>query len=494
MKEITKITFHLKKIRIQTFLKVVALIVIGATFFKSIIDIDRSSDTWWYHLPWAARIWNIIPSKSYIFEDVIENRFDGFPLLGEFLQGLFWSISQHVQAANLVSFLSLVLYLYFLKVYFQIPLYLSALALLAIPLVQIHATSCYVDLPGNICVSLLIMMTYLLYTQKDFYTKRNLFVIFLSAACAANIKPQLIPLVFLILCFIVFKIISLRFRQIQERKRQYKWLLNVGLIICLADLLIFATPIKNIVFYGNPFYPLRIEVAGIVLNHKEQPYKQDFPDEASRPQRWVYSILEIKKANNQYYRWSIDQWSSEPSLNRMGGFFGAYVVFNLFLFGYICYRDRCRETSVAFILVTIMSAVASLMPQSHELRYYMYWMISLVSLNLYLVSRLEQSTEKRKFINNNNMGIVCLLAVTLVLSATRAVYVRPKFYTLEKYIQSNVKMEILKKIDEDDEVCIVNNRTHPFLYTSYFHPQFNYSYSVKAAGSVSECGSRKVIN
>ena len=266
-----------------TLLELFALFVVISLFLKAIIDVDKNYDTWAYHLPFAARIWRIIPPELYLFEKFTHGPlFDGFPLLGEFLQGFFWLITQHLQAANLVCFFSLILYIYFLKTYFQIPLYLSAIALVAIPLVLTHSTTCYVDLPGNIGISMLILMTYLLYKQNDFPTKRGLVFIFVAAATASNIKPQLEPLVFLILCFIGFRIIWLRFRHTQAQK---KWLLKAIPIALVASVLIFATPIKNIVLYGNPFYPVRIEVAGIVLNQK-LPLYNEAPNalkEASRP-------------------------------------------------------------------------------------------------------------------------------------------------------------------------------------------------------------------
>jgi hypothetical protein len=468
-------------------LNLAAIIVVISIFIKSVIDVDPSYDSWWYHLPFAARIWGIVPATSYAFQDFLEARYDGFPLLAQFLQGFFWVVFQRVQAANLVSFLSLIIFVYFLKLYFQVPLYLSALALLSVPLIQIHATSCYVDLPANVCLSILILMTYLLYTKRDFLNKRNLFVIFLAAAGNANIKMQLIPVVFLILCLVGFKLI----KQIKARRMQSKSLLTIVPTIVLAAILIFATPIKNIVFYGNPFYPLRIEVMGIVLNHKEA-LPQDSPDylkNASRQERWVYSILEINSAP-----WSIDQGSKNPSQHRMGGFFGAYVVFNLLLFSYICYRVRRRETLVAVILVTIMSLVASLIPQSHELRYYMFWMISLVSLNLYLVSHLERTPENLKWIDTKNLGIICVLFLTLVIFQIRKPSaVKPSFYTLEKHLERHVDFKLVNKISPGEEVCIISITPNDFLYASKFQNQLNYSYSVKASDSESECGARKAI-
>jgi hypothetical protein len=246
--------------------------------------------------------------------------------------------------------------------------------------------------------------------------------------------------------------------------------------------------LKNTVFYGNPFYPVRIEIAGVVFNHKIPLYQQLFPDEASRPQRWLYSILEIRSDN-----WSIGQANGDPLLHRMGGFFGAYVILNLLLLGYIGCREKCRETLGAIWAVITMSTVAAFMPQSHELRYYMYWMISLVSLNLYLVTHLERSRKKLKFINTKTISIVCLLALIIVLKQTRANYVRPIFDTFDKFIQSRVNTEVLQQIKEGDKVCIVGKPSQAFLFASKFHPQLNYSYSVKAAASVSECGTYKKL-
>ncbi|MFB2974805.1 hypothetical protein [Microseira sp. BLCC-F43] len=483
--------FNKKIFNVKTLLNLVAIIVTVSMFLKSVIDVDRSYDSWWYHLPFAARIWGIVPAISYAFQDFVEARYDGFPLLAQFLQGLFWVVFQRVQAANLVSFLSLIIYICFLKYYFKVPLYLSAIALLAVPMIQIHATSCYVDLPANVCLSILILMTYLIYTQRGFLTKRNLFVIFLAATGTANIKMQLIPVVLLILCFVGFKLIWLGFKEIKARRMPSKSLLTIVPAIFLAALLIFATPMKNIVFYGNPFYPLRIEIMGIVLNHKELLY-QDSPDylkNASRPQRWVYSVLEINSAP-----WSIDQGSKNPSQHRMGGFFGAYVIFNILLFSYICYRYRSRETLVAAILVIIMSLVAAFIPQSHELRYYMFWMISLVSLNLYLVCHLERSPKNLKWLDTKNLGIICVLFLTLVIFQIRKPSaVKPSFYTFEKHLERHVDFKLVNKISPAEEVCIISITPNDFLYASKFHPQLNYSYSVKATDSESECGVRKAI-
>ncbi|MBE9167812.1 hypothetical protein IQ238_09870 [Pleurocapsales cyanobacterium LEGE 06147] len=487
-----------KRFGITTLLSLFALVVTTSVFFKAIIDVDLMWDTWVYHLPFAVRIWRIIPPELYLFESVHEHRFDGFTLLAEFLQGFFWFVTGHLQAANLVCFFSLILYIVFLKVYFQVPLYLSAIALLAIPLVLTHSTTCYVDLPGNIGISILILMIYLLYKQNNFPTKWDLGVIFLAAASASNIKLQLEPIVFLILCFIGIRIVWLRWRQTKADKTQ--WLLKTIPIALVASLLIFATPIKNIALYGNPFYPVKFEIAGRVLNHKLGLYSQspDYLKEAPRAQRWLYSILEINSPN-----WTVDQFSLDKSKNRMGGFFGAYVVFNLILFGYITWRDlgsaeprsdRCRETTVAFIVLVTMSAVAANFPQSHELRYFMYWMISLVSLNLCLLSHDNQvSSFSLQLLKPKYSGLAYAFFLAIVLVKIGDVYAKPTSYTLDKHLQAIVQPKVLSKINPNEEVCIVGKQPYTFAYASPFHTQLGYSYSVKASGSADNCEGRRVV-
>lgn len=143
-----------------------------------------------------------------------------------------------------------------------------------------------------------------------------------------------------------------------------------------------------------------------------------------------------------------------------------------------------------------MSAVASIMPQSHELRYYMYWMITLVSLNLYLVSNLDELSKKMKpkWLNYQLFGIICLLILMIVIVATRGITIRPKFYSLTGLIQNNVEANIMEQIKPNDQICIVKKQPYTFLYSSFFHPELNYSYSTKAALSLTECGGMKPLD
>ncbi|MGF1539129.1 MAG: hypothetical protein ACFCU5_01550 [Pleurocapsa sp.] len=497
-----------KNINIETVLKLAAIAVFISIFLKAIIDIDTNYDTWWYHLPFAARIWGIVPPDIYLAEDAIEYRYEGFPLLANFVQGFFWRITGRVQSANLVCFGSLILYLYFLKAYCRIPLYLSAIALLTIPTVITHVTTSFVDLPGNVAVSILVMMTYLLYTRREVPTTKDILIIILAAAAAVNIKPQLQPLTFVILCFTGLRILWLNFRRSPNFK---SWLVKAIPLGLIASLLIFATPVKNIVIHGNPFYPIKIQVAGIVLNHKLSPATYQ---EGSRPQKWFNSVFEI----NTPTWWSTDQWNggNDKFMDRGGGFFGNYVIFNLilllclFLYQQITNKENQanlkRATTTAIIFAIAMSVIPANFPQSHELRYFMFWMICLVSFNLYLIAQYEQNFSKLKWLKSKYVGLVYALFLTIVLTKVGNFYAKPQFFSLQQQIQAGVKPELLQQIQPGDRVCLiaraglVNPKAvpyaamqHTFLYSAYFHPQLDYSYSIKARSTASKCENRKII-
>jgi hypothetical protein len=485
-----------KQNQLTLLLQIIALIIIISMFCKAIIDVDKSWDTWFYHIPFAARLWGIIPEEAHFFYEKLEVRYDGFPLLASFFQGMFWYLSKHIQAANLFDFFSLILICVYLKSYFQVPLYASAIAFLAIPLVQIHATSCYVDLPGAVCFSILTLTTFLLYIKSDKEADnwRNILTILLSAAAAANIKLQLVPLVVFVLFFALIRIVWLRWQAIRAGNAGYSRLLVLIPLIFCSSILIFATPLKNVAFYGNPFYPIRMEIFGHVLNHKVDFYSYAGDAIKDMPQalKWLRSIFEINSAE-----WEIAQWSADPNKSRLGGFFGAYVVFNLLLLGYLVLQKRSRETIGAVATLIIMSVVTANAPQSHELRYYLYWMIILVSLNLFLVTRLERFSQIPKAIKVQHLTLVCLIFFAIVVTKTNFQYIKPNFYTLDKHLQTFVAPAALRLIQPGETVCLVNKSWEyrkTYMYSSYFHPELNYDYSIKSViRNPQECGDLRVI-
>ena len=495
-----------RPLAIETVLAVSAVVLIVAIFLKAVLDVDNNYDPGWYHLPFAGRIWGILPKSMFIGDEKwFEPRFDGFPLLAHFLQGFFWRITGRMQSTNLVSFLSVIGYLFFLRKFFQVPLYLSAIALFSIPLVLTHASTSFVDLLGNIGVSILVMMSYRFYKNQQLPTKIELLMAVMGAAIAVNTKTQLQPLVFVILI-----VTGIRLCWLWRNQVTVKQLIKMLPVALLASVIIFASPIKNTVLYGNPLYPIKVQVAGIVLNHKLSP---EAYEEGNRQLNWLKSVLDI----NTPLTWTPDQWSDDLLRNRRGGFFGAYVVFNcLLLFGFLVREliqnkslpksDRSQSAKFAVLTAIAMSLPPLNFPQSHELRYFMYWMICLVSLNLDLVALPKNRQLLGKWLQPKYMGLVYAIFLTIVLVKTQGFYVKPSLITEDQYINFGVKQQFLSKIQPDDQVCLIskhigkNVKREPivalkyvFAYSSYFHPEKNYDYSIQAALKPESCGDRKII-
>jgi hypothetical protein len=200
----------------------------------------------------------------------------------------------------------------------------------------------------------------------------------------------------------------------------------------------------------------------------------------------------------------------------MGGFFGAYVIFNLLLLLSLSVSEiwrnrklpkaeRSFDAVTALVTVLIMSIVPANFPQSHELRYFMFWMITLVSLNLNLICNSQTPKNIWRWLQPRYMGLVYLIFLTIVLSKIGGVYAKPAFYDLETQITMGVKPELLSQIEPEERVCLISRHRHDplqapvaalqwsFLYSSPFHPELDYSYSIKTAFDPQNCDGLKMI-
>lgn len=470
----------------------------------------------------------MVTPDEYLLEYERELIYQGFPKFANFLQGFFWWIAgiERPQAANLVSLFSLIGYCFFLRSYLKISLALSILGLLAVPLIHIAATACYVDLFCNVFVAILILMTYLLYVRDDFLNWRNFILFSLAGAAAANTKYLMVPPIAIIMVFAVGRVVFLYARRDWQNPKKISVFVS-GLIV--SNLLIFATEFKNIIIYQNPFYPLKLEIFNVVLNYAIEPseYMSLYLKSLFPAQRWLYSLLEIGAFDDRRpWRWTIAMDFiplSEDSFG-MGGYMAVYVVFNVILFFYLC-RQGSRKAKIAFGLFLVMSLITAFLPYSYQLRYYMYWIMVLIALNLYLASkpnglrnlrehkisairygsRLTHPTIgtlfnpiKSSMITPHNIGIVSTCAVIIFCVLTKWNFTLPNHHSLPVYIEYSLDTEVFSEIEDGEEVCLVGFAPRTFLYNSKFNPTRHYSVKAEAALSPDyveeKCGSRRVIS
>ncbi len=346
-------------------------------------------------------------------------------------------------------------------------------ALLAIPLVQIHATACYVDLPANACVTVLVLIAFRHVVERKAPRARVLFGAALLASVAANMKFQLVPVVLAASAVLVFASAK---RDADRRTRM--------LVIAAAIPFVFATPIKNTVQHGNPVWPVELHALGRTLPHTERAYASspDWLEGTPRPLRFASSVLELGLPPiAAHRRWSIDQWTPphEPGY-RMGGFFGAYAFVNIVGIAVAAVRRRSREARCAAAFMISATAIASVLPQSHELRYYMYWMMLLVCLNLVLWSRERPATT----------AIGAVVAFAIVTWSTSATYVWASGDSFASLVAAKTDASQLEGVKPGERVC-VRKEPWSFLYASAFHR--GAAYSVQEAEDDDDCRGARTI-
>jgi hypothetical protein len=455
-------------------LQVASLSLLSLLLLKALFDVDHHADSWWYHLPWAARLAGLMAPDTFLFEPIAAVRFEGFPMLPELLQGFLWRVTGRVESANLVSFASLAAFIVFLRHYFGVAWWLSIPALLAVPLVQAQATSTYVDLFANLAMAAFVMLTFLAYTRNEIINGKFLAFMVMTAFIAANSKLQLIPLVALTLVFSAYPVV--------------KWVKGQrytpgGSVVCVIMLLvalsaIFFVPLKNIALHGNPAYPLRVTLFGTVLNYAEAPPPPELGagtlvDRAQAIQ-WLYSTFEIGMGplfNVQ--RWSVDSAAPPGApMTIQGGLFGVYVAFHLLLFLWLLSRVDVRQRRTAAFLVGIAMLAAALMPASHLLRYYMFWFVCVISLNLHFLAS-SGSTQGRWL-----CGAVFFAFVLIVIDVTDQNFVRPRFHSAQDLLAERVDTQILQELVPNSSTCLALSANQPFLYASLWHG--TRTYTVKA--------------
>jgi hypothetical protein len=264
------------------------------------------------------------------------------------------------------------------------------------------------------------------------------------------------------------------------------WSLLAALAVALP--IVFATPLVNLARHGNPYYPLHLSVLGHVLPGPEAAYASSpaWLEGVPRPLRFAVSLAEIGiRPLTDERRWTVDQWMPDDTGgNRLGGFFGAYVAAALALLVWLAIKDRSREVRVALLGFAATTCVVALMPQSHELRYYMSWMIVLVALDLWLVCRIGGGLPRAA-------GLGAAGALLVVIASTRGWYVLPRGSTFAQVVAAKVDPSALQDVKEGERVCVVRAPWN-LLWAAPFHPEAK-RYVVVEAEAPEDCGEARLL-
>jgi len=475
--------------RAHLLLRLLALACFLLLFGKAWWDIDLIGwDPLFYHLPFAARIWGITPATAFGFVDYLEEVYRGFPLLTEGLQGLLWRVTGRMQAANLVALGSLTLYCVFARAYLRLPGAVLFLALLATPLIQIHASTSFVDLPANLACAAALILAYRRCLTCATPAPRETGLLILALGATANMKMQLLPIVLLVLCTVLARLVYLyRVGDVATRTR----IAYTVLAVAVATPLLFATYLKNTVLYHNPLYPIPVGILGVELPFGWDAYPKvpEYLQDAPQAVRWLCSILEFRAFDPaRPSLWTGDQGSvpDDSPGDRMGGYGFPFVLLNLALLAFLALRTRSREARIGALGFLLVSVLTAFLPQSHLLRYYLYWMITLLNLNITLLTQVRL----RVPVTLGRFAAACCLCLLAVAVLTQGVYLRPTDQRARLDYIAAIEPDLRDALAESSELCVTGGSQLGYLYAENFHAPLHYS--VKAAFEGDECGTRLV--
>lgn len=361
-------------------------------------------DSWWYHLPFSSFIWEIGGGEqSFRLDDFLYQRWKGFPLIWETIQGAFWRATGSVRSIIIPQILFCLSYFAYVRYALGVPFAWVIIGFFACPMLLVHFEATQNDLASGLGVTLMFFGLSLLVADarsgRPGWSWARVIGVVTMAAVAGNTKYQ-----GLIACLAVTVVILFYCLTMPQLRARFR--LEIMALLVLANLAAGAAATQNLMLHGNPFYPVEVRVFGhVVFEGPELPslgaeppsYLLSESREISLPSplNFVLSATELDWTLRGVAPWyNIDAVSGRSPRrgppSRTGGWGGIYVLLNLGLLTAQVMRvkmladDRQKVLVVGAVLLTIVTAC---LPRAHELRYWLYIPLILMPVNLRFLYR-----------------------------------------------------------------------------------------------------------
>ena len=344
-----------------------ALVVLGV---RAAVYLNIRWDTVMYHLPFAAVRGGL--DLPYDMNEAMRPFFDGFPPLPHVLQGLLWNVTGNVNATGLLNYLAFSAFLVYAHAVLHARIWVVALVALTAPMVVIHATTSYVDLFGNSFLAAGLATCAYLYLNPSRVTARTVALGLVGLSVAAWSKFLLLPVVGIGFVFLVAVFIHARPPRAMRRR--------ILMLVALAAIIAAAPYVKNFVIFQNPFWPERIPLVGDLIPHLRDDIALTVATQrppalaaASQPEVFVRSLFEWDLPTRYEWRprWNIDQGNAVEGY-RMGGFWNVGLVVYLGLGSLLLLLLDRRRGAVIIGASIVVLAIVSIIPQSNQLRYFLF--------------------------------------------------------------------------------------------------------------------------
>jgi|ERR1019366_361318 hypothetical protein len=493
----------------RAFYTVAVLVLLVFIIRKAWLDLDESWDSLAYHMPFAALRAGVITQQQYHLSKWISGLYAGMPVLPDYLQGGLWRLTSRAQAANFVSLFALMCVTSFFRLRHKIPFAYILAGFLGIPVILIQSTSACVDLFTNSFATMLLFSIFTAWIDPEDFSVGDAAIALLCVAVVINSKTQFIVIGTLALFGLALVTYVNRRRLILMRKQllmgsgwtRYLFVLIVFLSVSLA----YVVPVRNLIKFHNPFYPVAVSIGHIYLpgqfNARGLGDEPLYLSHSRQWKRWLLSVVEYEAFDGRNPLWTNGQ--GDVGLNskalRMGGTFGALALFNIFLFMILQakVRDRYGMKPSVFLLVIIL--ITAFMPASQEIRYYSYWLMCLIALNLFMIENGLNDPERRTFKQLAAAAIASFLL--FVLCSTGFRYVRATHHSPEVLVKG---ANIEKQFDDmhlrkGEAICVEGKMPRTFLYSPNFNPgaasRFHYRVleGYQPQDEAEDCGTNRIL-
>jgi hypothetical protein len=335
-----------------------------------------------YHLPNALKRLHL---SSYIPPDVILRRGAGLPRLPQWLQGMLVLATGKISAAgalNMLGFITFALITFLMlprRNWFSVLLWTNLM--LAVPMIVFNLNSGYIDLWSctGVTIAFLAASGFI-----DNGRWQNLVVAAVGLGWACLSKVQLWPVSMLL--SVTLAILAVHKRNVKVYSR---WRLTLG--IGLIFLAVSFWPVKNFLQFRNPFFPFEAPIVGKVLarvpgykftettHEGTNAFTPHHLRGLAKPVQFAASMFESSRFIAPGYRWSQSQFVSEDSPHQLiGGWSILTMCFVIFLAGLLLKASKTALHQFTVLLAPIL-ILTSFMPQSYELRYWMYVPMCLIT-------------------------------------------------------------------------------------------------------------------
>lgn len=467
-----------------------ALVTFTLVVIRAAATVDPNWDTLAYHWAFAARAGGLCGPECFAFPPGIEQRYEGFPLLFHTLQGLLWRVTGTPGLADLINIALVGALAAYLKWRFSVPLAWSWLAYLAIPEAQIEMTSSFLDLPLNAAVTIGLMVTLRLLVQPEADQRPDIAIGLAALALAAGSKYQMVPIA--LAAWIVIIVLVARRPSMIGLHRATTAVFALGIA---GALLLLPKLAANWLVFGNPFYPLDVRYGPVRFpGPEDMAFANSISDwwvARPAPLRWLASVMEWDAFGGRPLAWTIGNGDVPQSYAsfRMGGYFVAYVLGALTLLTWGARHAARMRFPVALMIV--LSLMCAFLPSSHELRYYMFWMLALVSCVL-IAGHSPLFAGPRQPLQRQLTHCLAGIACASVILMTGGAYLSMEGPVLGDLLGET--LAVVAEVPEGGTLCILNRNPRSFLYASVFHPPRRYQTKSLWSDEEANCTIRVDLN